>query len=92
MTVFCRVLQAVIEEIIKMEHVPVRVNGPMGGESILAQGYDHLLMIAGGVAVSMHHCFPTLFCIVCPPASPSLNFLRTLSFALPYPKADQKRC
>ena len=27
----------------------------MGGESILAQGYDHLLMIAGGVAVSLHH-------------------------------------
>ncbi|KAL3146993.1 hypothetical protein ABBQ38_014960 [Trebouxia sp. C0009 RCD-2024] len=41
---------AVIEEIIKTEHVPVRVNGPMGGESILAQGYDHLLMIAGGIA------------------------------------------
>ena len=47
-----------------MEHVPVRVNGPMGGESILAQGYDHLLMIAGGVAVSMHHCFLTLFCAI----------------------------
>lgn len=44
--------QAVIDEVIKTEHVPVRVNGPMGGESILAQGYDHVLMIAGGVAVS----------------------------------------
>lgn len=50
-TVRCEI-QAVIEEIIRTEHVPVRVNGPMGGESILAQGYDHLLMIAGGVAVS----------------------------------------
>ena len=58
-----------IEEIIKTEHVPVRVNGPMGGESILAQGYDHILMIAGGVAVSIRmidcfSCCSALFCLV----------------------------
>ena len=68
-----------------MEHVPVRVNGPIGGESILAQGYDHILMIAGGVAVSTHY---HMFCLVplllvctstssslCPPLSqtPSSN-------------------
>lgn len=56
----CVEIQAVIEEIIRTEHVPVRVNGPMGGESILAQGYDHLLMIAGGIAVS------TLMTLLCP--------------------------
>ena len=45
----------------------------------MAQGYDHLLMIAGGVAVSMRDCFlpcsalfcavlpcSALFCLVCP--------------------------
>ena len=43
--------QAVIEEIVKKEHVPVRVNGPMGGESILSENYDQLLLIAGGAGV-----------------------------------------
>jgi len=46
-------LQAVIDEIINTEHVPVRVNGPIGGDSILSQNYDHLLFVAGGVAVSL---------------------------------------
>jgi len=46
-------LQAVIDEIINTEHVPVRVHGPIGGESILSQSYDHLLFVAGGVAVSL---------------------------------------
>ncbi|KAL0041029.1 hypothetical protein WJX77_002724 [Trebouxia sp. C0004] len=41
---------AVIDEIINTEHVPVRVNGPIGGDSILSQNYDHLLFVAGGVA------------------------------------------
>lgn len=49
----CWRLQAVIDEIINTEHVPVRVNGPIGGESILSQSYDHLLFVAGGVAVSL---------------------------------------
>lgn len=43
--------QAVINEIINKEHVAVRVNGPIGGDSILSQNYDHLLLVAGGVAV-----------------------------------------
>ena len=46
--------QAVIDEIINKEHVAVRVNGPIGGDSILSQQYDHLLLMAGGVAVSGH--------------------------------------
>ena len=46
-------LQSVIDEIIRKEHVAVRVNGPMGGESILSENYDQLLFIAGGVAVSL---------------------------------------
>ncbi|KAL0045657.1 hypothetical protein WJX82_000761 [Trebouxia sp. C0006] len=41
---------AVIDEIINTEYVPVRVNGPIGGDSILSQNYDHLLFVAGGVA------------------------------------------
>ena len=46
-------MQAVIDEIINTEHVPVRVNGPIGGDSISSQNYDHLLFVAGGVAVSL---------------------------------------
>ena len=46
-------MQAVIDEIINTEHVPVRVNGPIGGESILSQNYDHLVFVAGGVAVNL---------------------------------------
>ena len=49
----CWCLQAVIDEIINTEYVPVRVNGPIGGDSILSQNYDHLLFVAGGVAVSV---------------------------------------
>ena len=45
-------LQAVIDKIKKSEHVAVRVNGPIGGVSILSQNYDHLLLVAGGIAVS----------------------------------------
>jgi hypothetical protein len=49
----CWCLQAVIDEIVNTEYVPVRVNGPIGGDSILSQNYDHLLFVAGGVAVSV---------------------------------------
>lgn len=55
------VLQAVIDAIIKSEHVAVRVNGPIGGNSILSQNYDRLLFIAGGVAVS--HTPLQCFCL-----------------------------
>ena len=91
MTVYYCVTQAVIEEIIKTERVPVRVNGPIGGENILAQGYDHLLMIAGGIAVSMRNCFlpcSALFCPVLPCSALFCPILPCSAFlALPVPTA-----
>ena len=45
--------QAVLDSVINHQHVPVRVNGPVGGESILSENYDQLLLVAGGVGVSV---------------------------------------
>ena len=46
-------LQAVLNSVINHQHVPVRVNGPVGGESILSEAYDQLLLVSGGVGVSL---------------------------------------
>lgn len=46
-------LQAVLNSVINHQHIPVRVNGPVGGESILSENYDQLLLVAGGVGVSL---------------------------------------
>ena len=46
-------LQAVIESLLKHGRVPVRVTGPMGHPTRLPYHYDHLLLIAGGVAISL---------------------------------------
>ena len=48
-------LQAVIESLLKHGRVPVRVTGPMGHPTRLPYHYDHLLLIAGGVAVSLRN-------------------------------------
>ena len=57
----CMLMQAVIDEIITKGHVPVRVNGPIGGESVLSQNYDQLLLVAGGVAVSQYLMFQKMY-------------------------------
>lgn len=50
--------QAVLNSVINHQHVPVRVNGPVGGESILSENYDQLLLVAGGVGVSLNPAMP----------------------------------